>query len=73
MNYAQQRQPAGSTAGLVIVVAFHLLLGYALVNGLGRRMIDVLKKPLNVAIIEELKTTPPPPPPKVLPKMGVVE
>jgi protein TonB len=65
MNFALQRPVAGNSAGLVIVVLFHVLLGYALVNGLGRKMINVLKKPLDVAIIEEIRN-PPPPAPKVL-------
>ncbi|RZI43809.1 energy transducer TonB [Herbaspirillum sp. HC18] len=67
MNFAQQRQPAGKTAGLAVVVGLHLIFGYALMNGLGRKVVDVLKKPLDVAIIAEPKALPPPPPPpKVL-------
>ena len=70
MNFAQERLPAGNTAGLAIVVAFHVILGYALVNGLGRKLVDVIKKPLDVAIIEEIKAPPPPPPPpKALPQL----
>jgi protein TonB len=63
MNFSMQEQPASNTAGLAIVVLLHLILGYALVTGLGHQMIQVLKRPLNVAIIEEIKTPPPPPPP----------
>lgn len=66
MSFSMQEQPASNTAGLAIVLLLHLILGYALVNGLGRQVINVLSKPLNVAIIEEMKTLPPPPPPKVL-------
>jgi protein TonB len=73
MNFAQQRQTSGNTAGLAIVVALHVVLGYALVNGLGRKLVDVLKKPLEVAIIQEIKIPPPPPPPpKELPRVAKV-
>jgi len=62
----QQRQPRpGRVAGLGVVVLLHLLLGWALVNGLARRVVEVLKQPLETRIIEEVK--PPPPPPEALP------
>jgi protein TonB len=52
-----------------MVAALHLALGYALVNGLGRKVIEIVKAPLETKIIEEIKKpppdTPPPPPPKL--------
>ena len=45
------------------VVLFHVALVYALVNGLGHQVIEVIKAPLEVALISEIK---PPPPPKVV-------
>src|SRR5579862_1896528 len=52
-----------------MVVLLHIALGYALLNGLGRAVVEVLKKPLETKIIEEIKKpppdTPPPPPPKL--------
>lgn len=72
MNFAQQRQPGGNTTGLAIVVIFHVILGYVLINGLARKVVDVLKKPLDVAIIEEIKTPQSPPPPKVPPQLPKV-
>jgi protein TonB len=50
---------------LSVVVVLHLLLGYALVSGLARRVIEVVKAPIETKIIEEVK--PPPPPPENLP------
>jgi protein TonB len=44
----------------------HIVLGYALVNGLGRKIVDVIKAPIETKIIEEIKP-PPPPPPENLP------
>jgi protein TonB len=53
-----------------MVVVLHLLLGYALVTGLARKVVDVIKQPLETKIIEEIKKpppdTPPPPPPKLV-------
>lgn len=53
--------------GLIAVVGFHVILVYALMNGLARKVVDVLKVPLSVNVIEEVKAPPPPPPPKSLP------
>jgi protein TonB len=60
---AQQRDPRKHLLGIAAVVIFHLLLVYALANGLGRKLVEVVKAPLNVSIIEEVKPPPPPPPP----------
>jgi len=71
MDYAQQqRNPAKHLVGFTAVVLFHLVLGYALVNGLARKVVDVIKQPFETKIVEEHKPppppeAPPPPPPKV--------
>lgn len=52
--------------GIGIVLALHLVLGWALVNGLAQRLVEVIKSPLETKIIEEVKP-PPPPPPENLP------
>lgn len=66
MNYAeQQRGPAKHMVGFAVVVALHALLAWALVNGLARRVVEVIKGPVETKIIEEVK--PPPPPEEVLP------
>ncbi len=67
MDYAQQhRQPGKHAVGFGIVLALHLVLGWALVNGLAQRLVEVIKSPLETKIIEEVKP-PPPPPPENLP------
>jgi protein TonB len=52
-----------------MVIGLHLLLGYALVTGLARKVVEVIKAPIETKIIEEIKKpppdTPPPPPPKL--------
>ena len=65
-DYAdQQRKPGRHLVGLGIVVVMHLLLGWALVSGLARKVVEVIKNPIETKIIEEVK--PPPPPPENLP------
>ncbi len=66
MNFTQQ-EPRRHLAGLATVIFLHIIAIYALSNGLARKVVDVLKKPLEINIIEEIKSLPPPPPEKVLP------
>lgn len=67
MDYAQQqRNPGKHAVGIGIVVAMHLVLGWALLNGLAQRLVEVIKAPIETKIIDEVKP-PPPPPPENLP------
>lgn len=54
---------------MVVVIVFHIALAYALVHGLARKIVEVVKAPLETKIIEEIKPPPPdkppPPPPKL--------
>jgi protein TonB len=62
LDYAQQqRNPGKHLIGLSIVVALHVLLGVLLVYGLSRKVIEVIKAPIETKIIEETKPPPPPP------------
>jgi periplasmic protein TonB len=64
MDFArQQRDPARHLIGITFVVLIHVIVIYALVTGLARKAIEVIKKPLTATIIEEIKAPPPPPPP----------
>jgi len=70
VDYAESQRSWGKHApSILMVAALHLALGYALVNGLGRKVIEIVKAPLETKIIEEIKKpppdTPPPPPPKL--------
>ena len=70
MDYAQrQRNPAKHLPSIAMVVVLHIALGWALVNGLARKVVEVIKQPLETKIIEEIKKppeeAPPPPPPKM--------
>lgn len=63
MDFAeQQRAPGRHAVGFGIVVGLHLILGWALMNGLAQRMVEVIKGPIDTKIIEEVKPPPPPPP-----------
>ena len=67
MDYAsQQRNPGKHPVGLIVVAVGHVILGYALVNGLGTKIVEVMKAPIETKIIDEVKP-PPPPPPENLP------
>jgi protein TonB len=61
----QQRKPGKHLVALSVVAVLHILLGYALVNGLATKVVEVIKGPIETKIIEEVK--PPPPPPENLP------
>ena len=72
MDYAQQqRSPGKHLTGIVVVIILHVVLGYALINGLATKVMNVIKQPIDTKIIEEVKKppppdTPPPPPPKTV-------
>ena len=52
-------------AVLVVIIALHVFIGWALATGLARRAIEVLAPPIQTTIVEETKKeeAPPPPPP----------
>ncbi len=70
MDYADSQRSWGKhTPSVIFVIILHIAVGYALVSGLARKVVDVIKQPLETKIIEEVKKvipdTPPPPPPKL--------
>ncbi|MFD2271229.1 hypothetical protein ACFS07_09110 [Undibacterium arcticum] len=66
--------PQKNLTGITVVVLLHVFfIVYALVTGLARKVVEVIKQPIETKIIEEIKPPPPPPdkplpppPPKVL-------
>ncbi len=52
-------------AVLVVIIALHVFIAWALATGLARRAIEVLAPPIQTTIVEETKKeeAPPPPPP----------
>lgn len=69
MSYAQPHDSGRRLTGLVVVVLLHAVLVYALINGLARKIVEVVQAPLETKILEEIKPPvdkpPPPPPPKL--------
>lgn len=71
MDFArQQRNPARHLVGIGGVILLHVLIIYALLTGLARKVVEVVKGPIEVKVIEEVVKKPPPPevlppPPKV--------
>lgn len=54
--------PRRNAVGWGVVVAVHALIGWALVSGTGRKHLDIVNKPMQANVIQEV-TIPPPPPP----------
>jgi protein TonB len=70
MNFSDNEKIAGKKnyTGIAFVVVLHLLAGYGIVSGLGKKMISKMIEPVETKIIEEVappppKELPPPPPP----------
>ena len=69
MRYAQPHASGRRFTGLIVTVALHIVLIYALIHGLARKIVEVVAPPLETKIIAEVKPPqpekPPPPPPKL--------
>jgi periplasmic protein TonB len=73
MDFSEnERNPGKKFAGIAFVLLFHVLIVYALMTGLARKVVEVIKQPVETKIIEEVKPPPPkdlpppPPPPKLV-------
>ena len=72
MSYLQSRSSNRQVIALAAVGAFHVILVYALIHGLARKIVEVVRPPLETKIIEETRRPPPeqPPPPPPPPKLA---
>jgi protein TonB len=61
-----QRNQSKHLVGITGVIVLHIIIVWALVSGLARKVVEVVKGPIEVKVIEEV-AKPPPPPPEVLP------
>ena len=67
MNFSQRHaDPRRHLIGFTLVLLFHALIVYALVTGLAKKVVEVIRAPIETKVIEEIKK-PPPPPEIVLP------
>ena len=57
-GYGSQ-DPSRRFKGIVIVVALHAFLGWALVSGMARKGLNLIKKPLEAVVIQEVIIPPP--------------
>ena len=74
MSYATRHmKPSKHLVGLAAVILLHVVIAYALMTGLARKVVDVVRAPIETKIIEDIKKKapepdkPPPPPPKLAP------
>ncbi|MFM7503003.1 MAG: energy transducer TonB [Betaproteobacteria bacterium] len=68
MDFSERDSSTNRRAtGLTIAVVVHIAIAYALVSGLARKVVEVIKQPLETKIIEEVKPPPPKPPPPLPP------
>jgi periplasmic protein TonB len=71
VSFAAPRDAGRRLAGFAAVVALHVALAYALVHGLARKVVEVVRTPFQTRIIEEVAPPPaelrPPPRPKLAP------
>ncbi len=71
MDFSEHGQdPVKKLTGISVVVLVHAIVIYALLNGLGKQIVKVIKElPIETKVIEEMKPPPPPdappPPPKL--------
>src|SRR4029453_7462668 len=62
MNFSQQQaDPRRHFAGISFVIFFHAFIVYALVTGLAKKVVEVVRAPIETKVIEEIKKPPPPP------------
>lgn len=68
MNFSQrQADPRRHLVGISVVILIHVVIVYALLTGLAKKVVDVVRAPIETKVIEEVKKPPPPPPEIVLP------
>jgi protein TonB len=61
-----ERNQSKHLVGITGVIVLHIIIVWALISGLARKVVEVVKGPIEVKVIEEV-AKPPPPPPEVLP------
>ena len=62
MDYSQRHaDPKRHLVGITVVILFHLLVVWALVSGLAKKVVEVVRAPIETKVIEEIKKPPPPP------------
>ena len=73
MYVYQEWSPSRRLTGIATVALLHVAIIYALVTGLGRQAIEVLRGPVETKLIEEVKPPPYVPPPDIQVRQPVSE
>ncbi len=58
--------PSRRYRGIAIALAVHVLLAWLLISGTARKGLDLINKPLQAVVIQDVVIAPPPPPPKLV-------
>ena len=56
----KQQNPVRRFGGIAVVLLLHVVLIYALLNGLATKVVQVIQHPIETRIIEPVKPPPPP-------------
>src|SRR5579883_2293939 len=71
VSYSSDHALGSRAIGIGLVLLLHAAIIYALVTGLARRAVDIVRAPIETKIIDEVKPErkepPPPPPPQLAP------
>jgi protein TonB len=57
----RQADPRRHLVGITFVIVFHAFIVYALVTGLAKKVVEVVRAPIETKVIEEVKKPAPPP------------
>lgn len=57
----RQADPRRHLVGMTFVIIFHAFIVWALISGLAKKVVDVVRAPIETKVIEEIKKPPPPP------------
>lgn len=72
MDFSHEQESSSKRlTGITTVILLHVFVGFLVVSGIGKRLVDKIKNPVETKIIEEVKPPPPqdlpppPPPPEI--------
>ncbi len=72
MDFSHEQESSSKRlTGITVVIAIHALVGFMVVSGMGKTLVEKIRNPVETKIIEEVKPPPPqdlpppPPPPEI--------
>ena len=70
MSFASHRSSSRQVTGLVSVAILHAVIIYGLAHGLGHQVVEIIRKPLETRVIDDVKKPPEKPAPPPVPKLA---